>query len=500
MFKRINLLFLIPAVIHYIFTFTAYKSDIRFNSSYEITYLIIKIITFALIILLWQLIPYFIKQIKEDNKTVKFFLLFSSIYFIINMILYAFVYPGYVYDEAVRSLESMCYSSLDTFWHWLTSFYLLCLYYTIPSAAGMFMLNIAIESAIAGWVILQIKNKVSSRFFLLFFIPLFLPYVLIFNMFLSRYVYTAYLALFVFVYIFANTKCAEKSGKKAVILGAAAALLTSWRSENISLLITLPIMVYFLKVFNCKKFIVFLLVFLSGFTCIYGIQRHSAPYRYELHNLVFVYNKLVEEGADNLKTAECREILKKVFLEFNGNKINQDVLNLENDDNSRRALKCLMELLIRNRDYFIQENINLYINEAPLIGDVMPYSEMRETTRNIFKPLYKNFRNEVFAFTADFHKKPLKTIIHNPLVNFSVMIFLFLYGIIFRKPFYIFWTLCWICILYSILLTIPWNNYMYLYAFMHNTCMSAFIFLISLMEEIFCFVQHKCRNFKQNRQ
>ena len=155
-------------------------------------------------------------------------------------------------------------------------------------------------------------------------------------------------------------------------------------------------------------------------------------------------------------------------------------------------------MLLENSEYFLKRSINLFTNSHIIItSDLMYKPEMDKEFSDIktseIKPINSELRDKVIqTFTYGTEKHNI-SYIYNPYINLFLLGFLFIYGLIKRTSFYTFFAISWLTIIFVILLTMPWENYLYLWAFFLNTWLFFFYAIAEILQFIYDFIKQKIR-------
>ena len=496
--NKTNIFFIIIAIIHFILVLQKTPYQTYFTQEQAITWITVKLVSFLLIILFWQFIPYTIEQFKNRNKNFKEFLLFSLIYFIVNLTILILIWPGHTHAEFLNIYFQQKNSELIFFWHWLSSFEIAVTYNILPYIWGITLVNSILQSFIVGFCIYSIKYKTSKNFYWLAYIPFIIPAILIQNHSPIRLIFITWLTVFFFTFLYMNKDQKIENNLKVILFGILTATIISIRTEYYPLIFIYPLMIFSLKIFNKRAFIKFLIVLIIAFIGITGLQKANMNSTYELHNLCFVYEEIVNNNLQNKTFDRDKETLKEVFIELD-EKGHDSELNLSNKEKSKQALIILTKMLLENSEYFLKRSINLFTNSHIIItSDLMYKPEMDKEFSDIetseIKPINSELRDKVIqTFTYGTEKHNI-SYIYNPYINLFLLGFLFIYGLIKRTSFYTFFAISWLTIIFVILLTMPWGNYLYLWAFFLNTWLFFFYAIAEILQFIYDFIKQKIQN------
>ena len=196
----LNLFFIFPAIIHFIFVlFFTGKYSLNFSEEQKIIFFFTKIISFVLIIFLWQIIPFIYNSFKKKNMKNIEFIKYSFIYFFINILFLMIIYPTATnHIDIIREYNEIQQYKFDGWQHITTGIDFLVLYNIIPTLWGIIVGNIFIFSLIFSYCITNIKEKVSENFYKLLMLPFFIPMFIVFNQIPRRNILGCWLFLFIF--------------------------------------------------------------------------------------------------------------------------------------------------------------------------------------------------------------------------------------------------------------------------------------------------------------
>ena len=262
--------------------------------------------------------------------------------------------------------------------------------------------------------------------------------------------------------------------------------------------VSIPIMILCLKIFEKKIYKTFLVSLLITFISITGLQKINMSDTYELHNLCFVYEEIVNNNLQNKNFENDKNILKKVFIELD-EKGHDSEIDVSNKKNTKQALFVLTKMLLENSEHFLKRSINFYTNWDIIITSKNSYEptpdfHFRDQINKEIKPINSELRDKVIqTFTYGTEKHNI-SYIYNPYINLFLLGFLFIYGLIKRTSFYTFFAISWLTIIFVILLTMPWANYLYLWAFFLNTWLFFFYAIAEILQFIYDFIKQKIQN------
>ena len=156
-------------------------------------------------------------------------------------------------------------------------------------------------------------------------------------------------------------------------------------------------------------------------------------------------------------------------------------------------------MLLKNSKHFINKNFNLFTKEQIKITNELFYKpclgqDFAEQVLKEISPINSKLRDKIIkSFIYGTEKYDLSKI-YNLYINLFILGFIFIYGLIKRNSFYTFFTICWLTIVSLILLTMPWENYMYLWAFFLNTWLFFTYAIAEILQNILNSIKEKMNN------
>lgn len=201
-------------------------------------------------------ILHFLFQFKK-NRQYKLWLRLSTLYALLNILLFILIYPGFwVWDELYVLKDAQSYS-LEAWQHIFTNMYHTFCLYLIPTGVGIVIIQVLIVSVIVGYVLSKsielLSYKPSSSILCIPF--LFVP-VLINNLYPLRLTLYAFLELFLlFSFLLLLTKKHTSINTRVDYLGFSllATVLAFWRTEGIIYLLLIPIFGQMLGIFDFTR-------------------------------------------------------------------------------------------------------------------------------------------------------------------------------------------------------------------------------------------------------
>lgn len=271
--------------------------------------------------------------VKADKRLVKY----TLIYFCVNMVLLFLVWPGIWRMDEFGILNSAV-KLLPVFWqNYLTSLFYVFSLMLIPVPAGVIIMQCALISLMAGYIIRFFVNCFGKSGLLAFLPFLFFP-VLDSNLYPMRMSLYGVLELFLLVLLFEKQRNRKEiientekkdheteegkyhKGKRGIrgswmficILGA---IVTVWRTEAVYYFILFPLLlvILFIKNMDRKALVRIICTYLACALCLFIPQtvgdKMTSGNQYDLTSVVLPLVPLVEEAYGR---EECREQLNAV--------------------------------------------------------------------------------------------------------------------------------------------------------------------------------------------
>lgn len=232
------------AILHFFIT-TLFDSFVFVNPKYfvDYKYLLLKSLSFVVLIFIWNSIFFLIKRIKmRDKEWIKKIRIFTQ-YFSCIAVLLLITWPGiwkgdefWIY-QSVRDLE------INYWYHYLTfCYYAICLM-IIPFGAGILLVQIIICSCIVSYIVYDqsLKNK---RYYWLFFLFI-LPPVIFHNLYPMRVTLYAFFLLFLFYYLYFKVlKSSDLKLTSLIPVIVITPIISTWRSDGIIYLPFILLLLY----------------------------------------------------------------------------------------------------------------------------------------------------------------------------------------------------------------------------------------------------------------
>ena len=290
------------------------------------------------------------------------------------------------------------------------------------------------------------------------------------------------------MFIFFNVKTNCSNVVKASLLGLLSAVVILLRTENIFLLILIPLMIFHLKIFSKKSFIIYLSSLFILFSPMYYIQKVHINYEYVLHNLSFIYDfyKYNNIEVENNDKEALGIVFPAIKTGYNGTLADYFMYNPELKEN-KNAVNILIKMAVKQAPLLIRRN-NQMINKTLNGINFMPLkmSSNRMVYDNHSFSLYpvKSKIISLMAYgTQNFRLNPLYKLFYDLTLSVFLLIIFLLYGIIKRKNFFIYVSLILSLNLISILIFMPFYMFFYLYPLLFIARLSFILLIMPVLPE-----------------
>lgn len=479
-----------------------------------------KAVFLLVLIALWQGVFFFIK--KADRRFVRN----SLIYFGINLFVLLLVWPGIWRMDEFGILNSAV-NLIPVFWqNYLTSIFYVFSLMLFPFPAGVVIVQCAVISLAAGFVITWFEKR-FGKWGLLSFIPfLFFP-VLDSNLYPMRMSIYAFLELVLLVIMAEKSEKSdhdmsrntqtEKKNESLFVCIVLAAIVTVWRTEAIYYLLFFPLLLWilFAKNWSRKKlvqticgYLILSLVLLVPQTV--GDKLTSGN-QYDLTSVVLPLVPLVEAADDS---DSCQEELAAIDEVINvevavqGAKENKSGISLfwgnpdfqrteYTDEEYTQFKSAYYRLILKYPTVFLQERFTCFMQSVDLLEnttelfskkDVHNYETFR--TYPLTKPLNETLRNRTICFlewrsASDYeHKKAGYSFVYGPFLPIVILLVSWAYCLL-RKKWKQFFILSLPLIKVPlIMLTAPSRLFMYYYSLYLIGYVLLFYLLIGLWSKL----------------
>ncbi len=366
------------------FVFKYYDENISLleNLSRNHKIVIYKILFLILLLIIWNFIIKGIIKIKnKDDKLIKFLKYFIP-YWIIMIVFLLVTWPGIWRWDEFTILNSSVTLNVFAWQHYLTSVLYIFSLMIIPIPGGILFIQVTIISGIIGYIISkfsEIMRKDKSMYLL--YVPFLLFPVIDFNLYSLRLSLYSYLELLFFSKIIFLYYSIEKDTVcNILILSIISALLVTWRSEGIILIIILPAVLYILfhkkyKIYTKLFYITATIVIISIFTVQQnyfigksdGIRYSVTAYVEQLDGLIKVEKKTNPES-ELLKSMDKFIDVNKFCESESGESAfwNGGIRDNFNKEDLEELKKCFISLTIKYPEDFFKERVRTFLITSAL--------------------------------------------------------------------------------------------------------------------------------------
>lgn len=479
-----------------------------------------KAVFLLVLIALWQGVFFFIK--KADRRFVRN----SLIYFGINLFILLLVWPGIWRMDEFGILNSAV-NLIPVFWqNYLTSIFYVFSLMLLPFPAGVIIVQCAVVSLAAGFVIMWFEKR-FGKWGLLSFIPfLFFP-VLDSNLYPMRMSIYAFLELVLLVILaeksektghdMSRNTQTEKKKESLFVCIVLAAIVTVWRTEAIYYLpfFSLLLWILFAKKWSRKKlvqticgYLILSLVLLLPQTV--GDKLTSGN-QYNLTSVVLPLVPLVE-AAD--ASDSCQEELAAIDEVINvdvavqGAKENKSGISLfwsnpdfqrtdYTDDEYAHFKSAYYRLILKYPTVFLQERFACFMQSVDLLENTTELFSKEGVpnyenfgTHPLTKPVNETLRNRTICLmewrnSSDYEQKKIGySLVYGPFLPIVILLVSWAYFLL-RKKWKQFFILSLPLIKVPlIMLTAPSRLFMYYYSLYLIGYVLLFYLLIGLWTKI----------------
>ena len=492
-----NLIIFIISFIHFFIVYNMLPAyDICNEVSQKLVFFSVKTISFIMIFAFWQIIAKGIFAIINMDKTKLNFLYWFLGFFLLNILILYYTFPFFVTE---RPFTDGYYALLKwEIYNWPSYFQtanFVINYNIIPSFIGVSIVNDFIYSLFFAYIMTHMQGKYSNKLYLILLLPFCFPFIIAMNQMPQRFIFSGWLLVFIFAFILFNQQKENAKVLISIFFAFICAIAVIFRHEYLPLMGFLPILVWLLKIFNKRNFVIYTIVLLLSFTGLYYIENLNNKNYYEVHNTSFVYDEYIVNNFYDSDIEKNKNILNKVYedsLKNNGLPSSSYSYNIENKQEATMVYRLLMKFAIKKSPYFIKTNIK----------NISPYHCTDFQVKNFLNTLIESTQNDnidipeeirtqkdlntkitsfLLTFNFDFSENPIVNIIYHPLTGLFILIFFLVYSIVKRNSFYFFLSLSWFSIMFITLIFMHWNVTLYFWAFFFNTRVFFFILLIDII-------------------
>lgn len=451
-----------------------------------------------LLIIVWNYISKLYIKIKEKDIEARTFIKYFLPYWIIMIIFLAITWPGVWRWDEFTILDNSLGLGVYAWQHYLTSIIYTISLMIIPLPAGIVLVQITIISVIIGYVVSKFSMMIKiDKLTYLLYVPFILFPVIDQNLYPLRISIYSYLELLFWCKIaFLYYDIEEASKKNILFMAFISALLISWRSEGIILIIFLPIsfcILFYKKYRNNEKILYIVVTILASIILITPQNyfmgssdktRYSiTAYVESLDDLIKVEKKLNPDS--NLLKSMEKAIYVNKFLEYESGEVafwSGGVKENVNEENAQELKKDYFNLVIKYPKEFFSERIRTFIRSCGLnssgSNQLWNSSELFDSNSNstyrLFredfkynKPVNKNIRKYLINILEgrsikDYNKTTiLYPIMYNLIIPITLILINFIVGIFKRKVLSICISCCMLCQFLTIFLAAPGSYFMY---------------------------------------
>lgn len=299
------------AVVHFILTFYTDSLIFEYQDVNIFSIIRIKTIFFIILILIWQLIGYVVKN-YPTSAAIKAFIKFSGIYFLIIMIFQLSLWPFIVGNQMYYGYfnDTIHLTNTAVFQGIFIKYFRIYSLMLIPNISGISIVQIIIISLIIGHIMQKIKvyfNLNKSIYF--FYIPFLSPLIIQYNLHMEKDVIYGYCLLFLIsVLLFVKlNKSPDRLNKNLFLIAFLSAVVASIRPGGIFFFVATPFMLYFLnyKFMSFRKILLFIvfnlimsLIFIPNIISTVVFNKYGDSYKniYILNN---TFKVLLQEAVEN---------------------------------------------------------------------------------------------------------------------------------------------------------------------------------------------------------
>lgn len=472
----LKVLFFIASCLHFFIVqhfLTPFEQ--MYNSTQKTLYISSSILGFIILVLFYQLFPFAIKAFLEKNQKNIDFTKYTLFYFSLSILFFILTKPfSLSFHDCYYIIPDTDSYSINWFQNLISNILFSISKTLYPSVFSVSILCSFVYSLIFAYLGSNLKKE--CPFF--FYFPLFflcLPNMLLFSLVQYSQVFVSYLLCFVLLYIFFNKDKFNNSILKGFLLGFLSAIIIFMRIENIFMLVVLPLIIYFMKIFNKKSFITYILSIILFFTPLFVIQKQHENIYYELHNLAFTFYYYIQNNKPMPELEQNKELFYSVFPLLVNNSISiflGDKIVTENFDNAKKVMNLMLLMTLKNSMGIAKHNIDKIFERnkhndflsLKLINRHYDNDRTKYWMENITNQEQKNkFISYSVYGNSSFETSKIAQIVYNP-INYCALIFLtIIFGIFQRKKYFILSSVLLLIIFIQMLILMPIVQFFYFY-------------------------------------
>ncbi len=519
--NKINIIFISLAIIHFILAF------VTTEISHTVKFYFSEVVVLISLVVFWQSIPYFYKKVKENNQDIILFLKHFSFYFTIQCFFLILLWPGvyrgaemfYIYQDVVES------GSFFYWYHWLLSFFWMCCINIFNHVAGVAFVQVLLISVIVAYSITKISKLFPSKFNYILYLPFLFPFIISYNLYPDRLNLYTYLCLYLSVTLIYMYTTKEKAKTSEVFLIAlTGAIAATLRSENLTFLFIIPLIIVFLKVFNKKQLVYFSIVFTFLSFGILSIQSKGVQYEYHQHQIgqiVHLYYK--DKLYSNNPTLDNHNL----SLSFDTEKMHYDnwedlpsIKPIKSRKDFAKVNLTTIKILVLNYPYYLKNNlksftdvyyrvsiypglkINIFVFDD-LQKEMDYYKKLSKSSVDFLYSRASTLNNDLYTKTlnlldyghfntSDFEEPTsLFKVLYNKSLVLVILLSLLIFGLIKRYKIFIAFPSLWLASAAILIPVTHWPWFIYTMPIFVNGYFLGVVFLCK-------FIYEKNRNLKEN--
>ena len=493
----LKLLFFIFACVHFFLVSRhLIPFDKMFSLEQKIIYLSAAITGFIILVIFYNLLLCAIIAFKDKNKKIIDYTKYTLFYFVLSIIFFILTKPhSLAFHDCYYIIPGTDFYAINWFQNLIANMLFIIPKHFYPSVFSTSIFCSFVYSLIFGYCASNLKDKFPKLHYLviIFFC---MPCILLFSLVQYTQIFAAYLLCFILFYIYFNKDKTAKIPFIGFLFGFISAILIFIRLENISLLIILPLIVYWMKIFNKPSFIVYCLSVLMVFTPLFVIQKYNINMNYELHNLSFIFDYYKKNHIPLTEYNNNKKIFQTVFPLIKETD-NRDIFGREiitkDVKSAKKARDLMLIMTLKHPVKLIKYNIKR-INEQMKQNDyinIKLYNRNYDSDRTSYwmqNIKYSKQKNELISLciygNRNFKTSKFNKTLYNP-INYGIFIFLcFLYGIVRRDKYFVLTSLLTAFIMVQMLILMPVFQFFYFYPIILISSILFILMILSLINDI----------------
>lgn len=249
-------LFLCMAFLHWGITFYTDRFIFTITNERLWFYILMKIISFVLIVVMWMKIADVITKCRKKDKKTIHRLAYGCSYVAILFLILLFVWPGIWRTDEFGVLGNVI--ALQIYWwqHFLTSIFYILSFMLIPNPVGVIIVQIILVCVGFGYIAELFEHRTGKEWsgFLLL-LPFCIPSVIMFQLYPMRITLYSILELVIVFFIYEHLQNNKQIEWIHIVwLALGTVVLANWRTESIYYAILLPLyFIFFLNKIILKR-------------------------------------------------------------------------------------------------------------------------------------------------------------------------------------------------------------------------------------------------------